>query len=182
MYFVVDIEATCWEKRKVRDKNEIIEIGIVLCNIKGDVIDTYQSFVKPKYNASISSFCKKLTNIKQEWIDDAHSLDIVISNISKWAKITYDIELHNIAWCSFGDWDDSCLSRDCDRHRIPYPFGEFINLKDLYADYSGYDQCGLKDALIREGLTWEGEAHRALDDANNARKLAKFLVTPDIFT
>lgn len=179
MYFVIDIEATCCEKRNVRDKNEIIEIGLVVCKLNGEKVDTFQSFVRPTHNTILSSFCKNLTNIEQEWIDNSESLNFVLQRLIDWADKKHNIEASKTVWFSFGDWDNSCLIKDCNRHKLNYPFGAYVNLKRLYTEYSDCEQCGLRDAIELENLKWEGQAHRAIWDAINAAKLAKFLVTPD---
>lgn len=182
MYFVVDIEATCWERRKVKDNNEIIEIGVVACSDQGEVLGTFQSFVRPVICPRLSKFCKELTKIRQEWVDAAQTLSFVVPQMQEWAKSDFDIDSASVPWAAFGNWDESCLRRDCERHRLSSPFGRFINLKDLYAEYSGCAQCGLKEALKVENLVWEGKSHRALDDAINAAKLARFLVTAEVLT
>lgn len=179
LYCVVDIEATCWERKRVKDNNEIIEIGAVLCDIKGDILGTYQSFVRPVLIPKLSWFCKNLTNIQQRWIDEADTLNIVLPKLCDWASSLAKTNSSEIPWVAFGNWDESCLSRDCERHNLPSPFGKFINLKTLYSDFSGCESCGLKQAIQVEGLTWAGKSHRALDDASNAARLAKLLIFED---
>lgn len=180
MYFVVDLEATCWEQKNVKDKNEIIEIGLVLCSPEGDILGKFQSFVRPIYNPIISKFCKRLTKIDQQWIDDADPLSIVIPRMMDWIRFQRNINPHDTPWAAFGSWDEICLRKDCDRHALSFPFGRFIDIKELYTNFGGCDQCGLKQAVKRENLVWEGSGHRALDDAINAVKLARFLVMDDI--
>jgi 3'-5' exoribonuclease 1 len=68
---VVDLEATCFENPKKPDINEIIEIGIVLCDADYNILYKWSSFVQPKINRHLSNFCKKLTSIKQFEIDQA---------------------------------------------------------------------------------------------------------------
>lgn len=86
MYLVVDMEATCFEQINVRDNNEIIEIGIVICERTGDVRNSFQSFVRPVITPKLSGFCKRLTKIKQEWIDSAETLGSVLLSVEKWMK------------------------------------------------------------------------------------------------
>ena len=177
MYFVVDIEATCWEQSNVRDNNEIIELGVVACDDLGNILDNYQSFVRPVISPKMSKFCRNLIKIQQKCIDEAEPLDTVVSDMQGWMRKRWS-GVH--PWAAFGSWDEICFRQDCLRHNIGFPFGRFINLKDLYANYSGCDKCGLREALKREGLPWEGRSHRALDDAMNAVKLARFLVIEDM--
>ena len=180
MYFVVDLEATCWEKKNVRDRNEIIEIGLVICGNDGKILKTYNSFVKPIYNNKLSIFCKKLTCIHQEWIDNAFSLRETLSFMLGEFDHDFNLDSQKIPWCAVGRWDKACLQRDCERHGIMFPFGCFIDLKALYVDYSGCQNCGLKESLKNERMVFDGNPHRALDDALNAAKLSRFLITHEI--
>jgi len=179
MYFIIDLEATCWERRNVRDRNEIIEIGIVVCQYDGSVEKTYQSFVKPKVNPILSSFCRNLTNIKQDSVDKASPLIEVLSFMIGEIETEFSIQAQKTIWFSFGDWDNICLRRDCERNNIMSPFGKYVDMKMLYTEYGGCNNCGLKDALYREGIKWKGDHHRALDDAINAASLAPLLITQE---
>ena len=179
MYLVADIEATCFEQFNVRDNNEIIEVGLVVCSSSGNIQSTFQSFVRPVISQRLSGFCKKLTKIKQEWVDEAETLDRVIERAMQWLKESGVPEPNRIRWTSFGSWDNQCLIRDCHRHNIWTPFGHFTDLKKAYARYSGCKLCGLREAIENEGLIWDGQPHRAVWDAINAAKISK-LVLPMI--
>ena len=54
-YIIVDLEATCWEKRGNR-RNEIIEIGAACIDEKKTVRDEFDIVVKPKLNPELSEF------------------------------------------------------------------------------------------------------------------------------
>lgn len=176
MYLVVDIEATCFEEHGVKDKNEIIEVGIIACDKSGATVFSYQSFVRPIINPRLSRFCKKLTGIKQYWVDLANPLDDVLADF----VIKYESKCSEgstkIPWTSYGTWDYLCLRRDCDRRNLGIPFGHYIDLKKLYANHSGFKNCGMLDCLKMEGLEIEGESHRAISDAINASKIARLFV------
>lgn len=172
LFLLVDLEATCWERRKVRDKNEIIEFGIVLMNTGGSILGQYQSFVRPRINKKLSGFCKKLTGISQTDVDSAIILSDVVVEIRNWAEENFSVDIGITKWASWGNWDVSCIQRDCDRHDIPFPFGEHICLKNHYKALRDIE-CGLKEAVERENEKWEGHLHRAMDDAYNSHKIAK---------
>ncbi len=176
LFLLVDLEATCWERRKVRDKNEIIEIGICVCNTDGEILGKYQSFIRPRINPKLSGFCKKLTGISQQDIDAAEILSVVMADVHDWAETKFSADLKTIKWGSWGNWDVACIERDCNRHNLDFPFSDHICLKVLYEELRGVE-CGLKEAVRREGFEWEGSEHRALDDAYNSHKIAKLLLT-----
>lgn len=69
-YIIFDLEATCWENDRTK-QNEIIEIGAVKLDENLAVIGEFQTFIKPKLNPILSDFCKKLTSISQEEVDQA---------------------------------------------------------------------------------------------------------------
>jgi len=175
LFLLVDLEATCWERRNVKDMNEIIELGVVLCNTKGEMIGKFQSFIKPCVNIKMSPFCRRLTKIDQEDVNSAQNLEEVVLNLKEWAKVEHSVNISKINWASWGKWDKGCIINDCYRHGIPVPFNEHICLKTLYKEMRGVE-CGLREAVEREGLDWEGEQHRALSDAINSHKIAKLLL------
>jgi 3'-5' exoribonuclease 1 len=175
LFLLVDLEATCWERRKVRDKNEIIELGACMCDIDGNILGQFQSFVRPRINIKLSGFCKKLTGISQQDVEPAPILSEAISNLHDWADSQFSADLKLIRWASWGNWDNGCIQRDCERHKIDFPFSDHICLKNLYKELRGVE-VGLKEAVRREGFEWEGSEHRALDDAYNSHKVARVLL------
>ena len=63
-YVVFDIETTGLDSVH----NEIIEIGAIKV-VENEIVDTFQSFIKPKYR--ISSFITNLTGISNDMVKDA---------------------------------------------------------------------------------------------------------------
>lgn len=178
MNLVVDLEATCWEVEKVPDLNEIIDIGIVVCDYSFNTVDSWSSLVRPKINPVLSPFCKKLTRIKQNEIDSAPLFDDVIKTFNEWFNAKYQISASSTLWWTWGRWDKKCLTADCIRNNIQFPFGEHRDLKKEYVmrKNNGNEQnCSVKDVLIKESL-WDNEVlHRGLQDAIAATKIAKFI-------
>jgi 3'-5' exoribonuclease 1 len=71
---VVDLEATCWPPADPRGREdmEIIEIGALLVETPSlEPVDEFDSFVRPLRHPTLSDFCKELTSIDQEDIDQA---------------------------------------------------------------------------------------------------------------
>lgn len=179
MYFIVDLEATCWEIPKVPDLNEIIDIGVVLCNYRYDVVSTWSSLVRPKVNQKLSSYCKKLTKISQESVDTAEPLSLVISNLKLWLTTHHNKCSQTIPWYTWGSWDHKCLTADCFRNGIDFPFGEHRDLKPIYASMrnnGSSNGCNLKDVLQKEGLlTPTDRFHRGIGDALATAKIARLI-------
>lgn len=86
-YIIFDLEATCWENERNKI-NEIIEIGAVKLNHNLDVIDVFSCFFKPEINQELSEFCKNLTSISQENVDNAKTFNQLIREFEQWVLLT----------------------------------------------------------------------------------------------
>ncbi len=85
-YLITDLECTCTNSNEFpREEMEIIEIGAVILNDKLEIIDEFSKFVKPTKNPQLTDFCKDLTKIKQEYVDNADYLVKVLREFSEWA-------------------------------------------------------------------------------------------------
>jgi inhibitor of KinA sporulation pathway (predicted exonuclease) len=107
MFVIVDIEATCWEKRRQRDLNELIEIGVVACTDDCEMRGTFSSVVQPMINKQITEQCRKLTGIMQSEIDAADPLPVVIARLDRWFTSQFDDLISNVKWASWGSSDVS---------------------------------------------------------------------------
>lgn len=175
---VVDLEATCFENPKQPDLNEIIEIGIVLCDDNYNILYKWSSLVKPKINKTLSGFCKKLTQIRQEEIDVALEFVDVLALFQKEFETKYGVDTKAIIWCSWGDWDLKCLVNNCKRNSIDIPFGSYENLRTIYINKRNEginSKCGLRDVVAKENIDVLPKQHRALIDAEAAAKIAHFI-------
>lgn len=175
---VVDLEATCFENPKQPDLNEIIEIGIILCDADFNILYKWSSFVRPKINKTLSGFCKKLTHITQEEIDTALEFVDVLQLFQREFETKYGIDTKALIWCSWGDWDLKCMINNCKRNSVDIPFGDYENLRTIYINKRNdgvNNKCGLRDVLIRENIDDITQHHRALYDAEGAARIAKFI-------
>ena len=180
LYFlIIDLEATCWNEQgdKIKaNEMEIIEIGAVLVDAGSfETIEEFQSFVKPVRNPVLSDFCKHLTHISQEDVDNAPNFKIALQELN--GKL---IKPYNPIFCSWGNYDKNQLLKDCSYHNIPYPFSEeHINIKELFCKKNRCRRVGLRGALEKMGLEFQGNHHRALDDARNIVRIFKTLAEQD---
>ena len=169
---IFDLEAACREDRIPPEEMEIIEIGAVKLGVDFSPCGEFSSFAKPVLNPVLTDFCKTLTGIGQENIDGAEDFKAVFPKFLKWigdGKITF---------CSWGNYDLKQIKADCKRHGIPFPgsFNNHINLKWLFAEKFNCRPCGMRKALNKLGLPLAGSHHRALDDARNIARIAKFVL------
>lgn len=166
-YIIFDLEATCWEGRDLT-QNETIEIGAVKINDKKEIVDEFVQFIKPLKHPILSDFCKELTSIQQDDVDNAPFFNVAIENFKNWIDISEDYLL-----CSWGVYDKRQFQSDyklwglnadwVKKHiSIKHQHGKICNLKRA---------IGMKNALIHEKFKLDGTHHRGIDDARNISKI-----------
>ena len=172
MTLVVDIELTCDDPPFPATSMEIIEIGAVLLSPSFDVVNTFQSYIKPARNSQLSEFCKRLTNIRQSDIDGAPSF---LPAMLRFNDFLGRAGLH--WWAGWGQSDADLIIEECRRNSmLSYlELVEYINLKYVFAKSRKMKQVGLRKAMELSGMELEGKPHSALNDAVNAAKLAKIM-------
>lgn len=175
---IIDLEATCADDGSIPPElMEVLEVGAVYVSPSGDILDRFQSFVRPIERPQLTDFCKRLL----PHIDQAI---ISASSTPTWAavsaKLTMFVQRHqqpSTWWCSYGAFDFNQVARESARHGIPNPLPlPHQNLKKAFAKARKIKQVGMATALQIAGLTLEGNHHRALDDALNISRLIPFCV------
>ncbi|WCK57004.1 exonuclease domain-containing protein (plasmid) [Aneurinibacillus sp. Ricciae_BoGa-3] len=163
-YIVFDLEATCDKNKTI--ENEIIEIGAVKVNERGELVDTFQRFVKPILNPVLTDFCKNLTKIRQEDVDSAKGFPDVIQVFREWIGTDYIL-------CSWGFYDKKQIKEESLLHRLDSKWAEsHISLKHQYKKIRNLERpIGTGAALKKEGFTFDGTPHRGIDDAKNIAKI-----------
>jgi inhibitor of KinA sporulation pathway (predicted exonuclease) len=159
----IDLEATCWDgETPSGQRNEIIEIGLTVLDVKTGEREKHGILVKPKHS-EISPFCTQLTTITQEMID---AEGVSFEEAMKFLK---EFKPKHRAWASWGDYDRRQFDRECREKGRSYPFGPtHINVKNLFAlKYQLPREIGMDGALGKIGVTLEGTHHRGADDAWN---------------
>jgi len=177
---ILDLEATCWEWNKFPEKRkemETIEIGAVKVDIgTGEIVSEFQSFIRPVLNQELTSYCKKLTHITQDDVDNSDTYGIVYKNFLKW------LENEDFILSSWGYYDKNQLLIDCKRHGVKYLNGNgHINLKTKFSEFRGTKKGkGVRKAMRILGLEFEGTPHRGIDDARNTYRIVKAFTNGDI--
>lgn len=84
-YAFFDAEYTCFmENDTFFDKEhsgELLSVGMVLCDKRFNLVRTYYSPIHPLYNAKLTNYCKELTGLTQEEIDEAPSYEAVFQEL-----------------------------------------------------------------------------------------------------
>ena len=172
-YLVTDLECTCTDQEEFpREEMEIIEIGSVLLNPQLEIIGEYSIFVKPTKNSTLTTFCKDLTKIKQEWVDNAQTIDKVLPNWEKWARMHGDY-----TFTSWGGFDYRQIQRESNWKRIHNPLMENqLNYKVRMAKIKNLKRrngVGVQKALNILNMKFVGTPHRAIDDTRNIVRIIK---------
>ena len=168
-YIVLDLEATCWRGKPPHGINEVIEIGAVKINRYGEVLGFFSRLIKPVVNPRLSSFCTKLTGIKQEQVDVADRFENVILEFMDFIEV----EDNDYTLYSWGNNDKSMLSTNCALHNIDtYWLDPFVDMHKKYISMNGNrKKSGLKHIVESEGFEFEGDQHSAYIDAYNLSKI-----------
>ncbi|GAA0833676.1 3'-5' exonuclease [Cupriavidus pauculus] len=168
---IIDLEATCADDGTIPpEQMQVIEIGAVWATPAGEVIDTFQRFVRPTERAMLTPFCVSLTHIDQASIDAAPSWPTVATELAEFAQRH---QQPGSWWGSWGAFDRNQMERESARHGIDNPLAMLShqNLKAAFAKARKIKQCGMATALRIVGLELQGEHHRGLSDAQNIARL-----------
>ncbi|MBC2658731.1 3'-5' exoribonuclease [Pseudomonas sp. MSSRFD41] len=170
-WLVIDLEATTDEGGWPVSEMEIIEIGATLVNREGREQDHFQRFVRPVRRPMLTPFCRELTHITQANIDGAAPLSEVWPLFERWlAQHRPRLE----GWASWGDYDRKQLQQEWHNQQLRSLLVDVphMNLKQRFAKARRLERPpGLNTALQLAGMQFNGQQHRALEDARNTARL-----------
>lgn len=181
-YVVLDFEM-CKVSKGARCKayhraNEIIQWGAVLLDEDYNIIDEFNSYVKPEYG-KLDSFISSFTGITWNEIMDAPLFAEVAERFSAWIP-EGDVEI--VSW---SDNDQHQLagelrSKGVDDARLEQLLECWIDSQVIYAQKVDNARCySLEEALLACDIPSRGRAHDGLDDAYNTGLLfAKMMTEP----
>lgn len=162
-YFVViDFEATC-DKQQLPYPQEIIEFPSVIVDAAtGELVDSFQTYVRPIFNHLLTDFCIDLTGIQQSQVCMCVCIHIFISS-SSWKDMFVSIAyirwisqvdngvtlfdalvahhgwlcnnglVNNFAVVTWTDWDCKVmLEKECRLKNIPKPAYFDRYIRDLW--------------------------------------------------
>ncbi|WP_044639814.1 3'-5' exonuclease [Risungbinella massiliensis] len=170
---IMDLEATCYEKSPPpRFVSETIEIGAVMLDTtKLSVLTEYQCFVRPVLFPELSPFCRDLTSITQQEVNQGLSLKEAVYGLE---TLTWQ---HQSLFCSWGHYDRKQLKKECASKGVPYPFSaKHLNLKEAHSSFYGVKKMGMRGALKHLQIPLVGTHHRGIDDARNIAKIVQRMI------
>lgn len=190
-YIVFDLEATCGWPGENR-QSEIIEIGAVKLNERLEIVEEFQSFVRPVVNPELTPFCTELTSITQAEVDAAPTFDQVAMDFWGWCADRHKATLEaSPFWlCSWGHYDKSQLRKDLlhwgmktdmvnnhisikHQHGAMLSKGMLVKHGETRRSKELARGVGMMNALQMLGIEPTGTHHRGIDDARNTAKIFK---------
>jgi 3'-5' exoribonuclease 1 len=174
---VVDLEATCCDTKSIpRHQMETIEIGAVMVVAENlEIIDEFQTFIKPVRHPILTKFCLELTSITQSQVDTAPDFGTAMSRWQTWLS-----QFDRSIFGSWGEYDRKQFQQDSKHHQIdlPYPVSSnHINLKEMFSTAQCLNKrYGMAQALDLANIPLTGTHHRGIDDARNISKLLPYIL------
>ena len=170
-YIVFDLEFNQGFDRKlnktVSDETcpfEIIQIGAVKLDSKLDIIDTFNTFIKPKIYNVIHPFIKKMTSISNEDVKDAPNFPEAFNMFKSFIGDDKNI------LCVWGNGDLKELHRNIKYHKLsttnlPRNYINVQHYASVYFNNPTGKSIGLQNAITLLELNQDKSYHNALNDS-----------------
>ncbi|PSC73911.1 ERI1 exoribonuclease 2-like [Micractinium conductrix] len=174
---VLDIESTCdRDKSKQPSPQEIIELSCVVVDTAALQVGAgFQRYVRPDQHPQLTDFCTELTGITQGQVDAGVPLRAALADLDGWLRQQGLLgKGKTFAPATWRDWDLKVMLAGETRWRgitQPKYLSRWVDLSAVWFKHSK-QRGNLAASVAAAGLTWEGRAHSALDDARNTARLA----------
>ena len=180
-YVVYDLEMCKVPKGEKREefgsRQELIQIGAVLLDEEFKTIDTFMTYVAPRFGF-VDSFIEKLTGITPANTSNAPSTEDALNAFQTWIP-------NDAVLVSWSENDPIQIYHEIDGKHIELPrletlLDDSIDCQWEFEDKIGATRAyGLSDALSITGIDCDSGAHDALIDARNTAMLfAKINLEP----
>lgn len=182
-YIVVDLEM-CRIPKRLRTKSfkwasETIQIGAVMLDDNYEVIDKFNTFVKPELGV-ISTEITMLTGIRNDMVFGAPSVREALMSFANW--IPEDATL--VAW---SDSDELQIRHEVEGKELSFEGiekfnGEWIDCQALFSEVMNNPRrYNLEEALNLSDIDYDIHLHDGLIDASNTALLFKKIKTEKNF-
>lgn len=179
---VMDLEFTKPTEEAARSglRFEIIQIGAVRVDACGNTVDTFDSYVRPRYASDIAWKVKQLTGISRSDVCDADCLEDVMDRFADWIGAA---STRIVTW-SRNDFKQ--LSMETRYKKMPFVLGDmrWLDLQKIYPRLMGVGRKG-RDMALKTAAEWYGVEvsekllHGALYDAAVTAELLRRIMTGD---
>lgn len=179
-YIVLDVEWNQGEHKHGKIPSfEIIEIGALKLNEDLQIVDGYQSLIRPQIHASMHKITEELVHLNMEDIKDARPFTEVAAEFLKWCGPEY-------IFCIWGVQDLTEIQKNMDYyHMEPLSHGpiKYYDVQKLYslACSDGKHRASLSHIVEAENLIEEEVPfHRAFGDAYYTALILQKIASPKI--
>ena len=143
---------------------EILQIGAVKLDADLNIIDTFNTFVKPNIYKEIHPFIKKMTNIIHEDVKDSPNFPQAFNNFKEFMNNDKNI------LCVWGNGDLKELYRNIKYYNLSTEnlSNTYINVQhhaSIYFNNPTGKSIGLQNAITLLQLNQDKSYHNALNDA-----------------
>ncbi len=157
-YVVFDIETTGFNPKTCK----IIEIGAVKF-VNGEIVDRFSEFVNPEI--PIPYRITELTSIKDEMVEDAPTIDVILPKFMEFCKGTV-LVAHNAGF------DTSFIRHNCKELGLEYDYTHVDTIEVARYLHPNMARFNLDAVCKAEGVV-NAHHHRAVDDAEATAKVFK---------
>ena len=171
-YIVFDLEFNQGYNRKTNKTIsnekcpfEILQIGAIKLDSNLNILDTFDSFVKPSIYKEVHPFIRDMTNITYEQVKDAPTFPEVYKSFRKFISSS-----KKTTFCVWGSNDLKELYRNIYFYGLPCKNipKSYINVQQYASQFFNNPagrSIGLKNAISILGLDQKASYHNALNDA-----------------
>ena len=153
---------------------EIIEIGAVALDEDYREIDSFLTYVKPRFNEIIEPRYEEMTGISTAMVKDAPGFEVAFEQFFRWC-IDLDKEYEIITWSSN---DEMQIRHDMkqNKYQMSNEVKQFMNgwkdFQKIMGEMLGLERVlSLEKAIELMGLDFQGRQHDALNDARNTAEI-----------
>lgn len=182
-HIVIDFEFTTIPKKyKVQRKlchYEIVEIGAVKLNENYEVVDEFSSFVKPTYSF-VSIVAGNLTGITNKDIENAPSFEEAVQRFLNW--IDDEFEIYTWSENDRIQFESECVLKSSNEQFHILLSKQWQDIQLTYIELVGLSSAiSLQRALNSLNILYEGNLHRATDDALNTASILQVINSKEEF-
>lgn len=156
-------------------RNEIIEIGAVKLDYRGNVMGEFSQFVQTEYAEGVAYPVRELTGISAVDTAMADPLYVVIKRLSDWIG-RYSAQIVCWSGADHRQLMTECQAKHMDLSAFPTDWADLQAFYTSIMDVGSHGCVSLSDAATWFGIEFDestGHAHSALADARVTAKLLK---------
>jgi inhibitor of KinA sporulation pathway (predicted exonuclease) len=170
-YIFFDFEMLCADKGLTFESMEAIRLGAVKYDLESEQITSFDRFIKPISNKPLSNFCKSLTGIDDQDLQDAANFKDVLKDFLTWVG--------GVKKSQFFSWSPSDLLRlkiDAQLHEISNSTikkieKRYVDFQAIFTKRVSKSNVSVEAALNLYQLNFIGEKHNPMFDAYNTLRI-----------